>query len=298
MLQHQQALVSVIIPCYNHEQFVQDSINSVIAQDYANIELIIIDDGSQDQSAVRIQALCSQCQQRFSRFEYRCRPNKGLSATLNEALAWCQGEYFAILASDDKMLATKISSQTGYLAQHPHVAVVVGGVRLIDVDDQVVGQWHHAATSYQFQQILRHQHEIPAPTALLRRADVLNLGGYKDGILLEDWYMWLKLTIRGREIHYLDQIYCDYRHHANNISKNLPKIHAGRQQILNEFQNHPDIHAATLRVAWINAADYLRQQPDAAMRLYGKLFIQHPIFFILQLFDRLSNRFKRSRQAQ
>lgn len=81
MNQSNQPLVSVVIPCYNHESFVQDSIQSVIDQPYQNIELIIIDDGSKDGSVEKIQEMIPACQERFVRFEFQYRPNKGLSAT-------------------------------------------------------------------------------------------------------------------------------------------------------------------------------------------------------------------------
>lgn len=77
-----QPLVSVVIPCYNHEQFVQEAIQSVIDQDYTNIELLIIDDGSKDSSAEKIEKLIAVCKQRFNRFEFKSRANKGISATL------------------------------------------------------------------------------------------------------------------------------------------------------------------------------------------------------------------------
>ncbi|MGA6331370.1 glycosyltransferase family 2 protein, partial [Acinetobacter baumannii] len=108
MLLNKQPLVSIVIPCYNHANFVQDCIQSVIAQTYQNIELIIIDDGSKDGSVEKIQEFIGECEKRFVRFEFRNRPNKGLSATLNEALEWCQGEYFSAIASDDMMLNDKI----------------------------------------------------------------------------------------------------------------------------------------------------------------------------------------------
>ena len=115
MNQSNQPLVSVVIPCYNHESFVQDSIQSVIDQTYQNIELIIIDDGSKDGSVEKIQEMIPACQERFIRFEFRHRPNKGLSATLNEALEWCEGIYFSALASDDYYHKDKIFFQAYYL---------------------------------------------------------------------------------------------------------------------------------------------------------------------------------------
>ena len=115
MNQSNQPLVSVVIPCYNHENFVQDSIQSVINQTYQNIELIIIDDGSKDGSVEKIQEMIPACQERFVRFEFRYRPNKGLSATLNEALEWCEGDFVSFLSSDDYYHKDKIFFQANYL---------------------------------------------------------------------------------------------------------------------------------------------------------------------------------------
>ena len=134
MNQSNQPLVSVVIACYNHERFVQDSIQSVIDQTYQNIELIIIDDGSKDGSVKKIQEMIPTCKERFFRFEFRYRPNKGLSATLNEALVWCQGEYYSPIASDDMMLPQKIEKQINFLLKS-HKNKIVGifsGYHLID----------------------------------------------------------------------------------------------------------------------------------------------------------------------
>ena len=124
----QQPLVSIVIPCYNHSQFVQETIQSIIDQDYENIELIIIDDGSKDNSVEVIQEMIPACEERFVRFEFRYRPNKGLCATLNEALEWCEGEYFSPLASDDIALPHKTSFLLKKHQQYD-AAVVFGSAR-------------------------------------------------------------------------------------------------------------------------------------------------------------------------
>lgn len=72
-----EALVSVIIPAYNHEQFIQETIGSIIAQTYENIELIVIDDGSKDSTWNKINELKETCEERFTRVHFETQENEG-----------------------------------------------------------------------------------------------------------------------------------------------------------------------------------------------------------------------------
>ena len=101
-------LVSVCVPAYNHEKYIAECIQSIIEQDYKNIELIIINDGSKDKTDEVIKSYEQKCQERFVRFEYRNRGNRGLSETLNEMVDWSHGKYFSAIASDDILLFNKI----------------------------------------------------------------------------------------------------------------------------------------------------------------------------------------------
>src|SRR5665213_2465623 len=92
-------LVTAVLPVYNHERYVVESIRSILNQTYRDVELIIINDGSKDRSHEMILTIVDECEQRFVHFEYIDRENKGLSATLNEALKIAKGKYFTVLAS-------------------------------------------------------------------------------------------------------------------------------------------------------------------------------------------------------
>lgn len=211
-------LVSVAIPCYNHAQFVQETIQSVIEQDYENIELIIIDDGSKDNSVEVIQEMIPACEKRFKRFEFRYRPNKGLCATLNETLEWCDGEFFAPVASDDLIKPKKTSIQVKYLLENKECFGVFGAVELLKEDgsiETVVGK----KATYKFNDIFLHNHNLPAPTQLLRLKNVKDIGGFNKDILIEDWSMWLYLTEHGRKLSYLDVVLSCYRRHEGNTSQ-------------------------------------------------------------------------------
>ena len=123
-------LVTIAIPSYNHGQYIQDAIKSALNQSYENIELIIIDDGSTDTSIEKIKPLIAQCKERFVRFEFRYRANRGLCNTLNEALEWAEGQFFCTLASDDIIFPEKTRLQLEAFQQDPDIVCICGGITL------------------------------------------------------------------------------------------------------------------------------------------------------------------------
>lgn len=244
-------LVSVVIPCYNHEDFVQASIQSVINQTYENIELIIIDDGSKDGSIAKIEEMTKLCEQRFVNFEFRSRPNKGLSATLNEAIEWCQGEYYSGIASDDVILSHKLKVQVEFLNSHHNVLAVFGGVQHIDENDKIIATSLSKSRYYDFKRIIMHKFDLPAVTQLIRLQALKETGGYDSSIILEDWYMWLKLTKHG-SIYYMSEIFALYRQHDNNISKDSEKMKQGRLDVLSFFKDSKYYNKALANIKWFN----------------------------------------------
>lgn len=252
MQKSEQTLVSIIIPCYNHERFVQDSIQSIIDQSYENIELIIIDDGSKDASVEKIQELVPVCEKRFTRFEFRHRLNKGLCATLNEALEWSQGEYFSSLASDDMILKDKIKLQTNFLNQNENCVAVFGGISVIDNNSNFVKNRVKKEKKYSFNQILLSKHHLPASTQLIRSKALKKIGGYDVNVKVEDWYMWLLLAQEGT-LCYLPIIFAKYRLHDNNTHMQTTLMYDSRMLILNRYRDHILFNKAKMRVLWINA---------------------------------------------
>lgn len=288
---HNPPLVSIVIPCYNHEAYIQDSIQSVIDQSYENIELIIIDDGSKDQSVVKIQSMLEICKKRFNRFEFRTRPNKGLSATLNEAIEWCQGEYYSALASDDKMMPFKTEKQVEILNQREDIVAIFGGVRIIDSNNQFMMHWTQPDQEYTFDDIFMHRHELPAATALMRLKAIRHMGGYNTNLKIEDWYMWLKLS-KSSNLLFLEESVCEYRSHPTNFSKNIELMYVERLKVLNEFKDEEKIHLALLNVEWITASEYLRVNKRKAMTMYSAILLKNPKYFIQQFLNRIKNRVK------
>lgn len=230
----QQPLVSIVIPCYNHAQFVQETIQSVIDQDYENIELIIIDDGSRDNSVEVIKEMIPACETRFKRFEFRHRQNKGLCATLNEALEWCVGEFFSAIASDDIALKHKIS----FLVERIEMdaAHAVFGLLCEFSENKKFIKPQNQIIEHCFEDLIYQIHIPAAPTAMITTSILREVGGYNEDLMIEDWFMWLVLAKKGCKLISYPEVLALYRRHDGNMTNSLEKMHQGRLDILDLFK--------------------------------------------------------------
>ena len=120
-------LVTVIIACYNHEKYIEQSISSVLEQTYGNVELLVIDDGSTDDSVAVIKRLLT-----AHDFNFIEQANQGLSKTLNEAIRRAQGSLIAPFGSDDVMLPDRLRQQVEYLLDKPSVGICAGDIQAVN----------------------------------------------------------------------------------------------------------------------------------------------------------------------
>jgi len=264
-------LISVVIPCYNHEKFIQDSIQSVIDQDYKNIELIIIDDGSKDNSVLKIEEMLKSCKERFVRFEFGSRPNQGLSSTLNEALEWCQGKYFSVLASDDQMLPNKTKIQVEYLEKHNDVQAVMSSVNWINSNNEIINERKLPYKEYGFEDIFLSKQSLYACTQISRLESVISVGGYKLGCVIEDWYMWLKLSELGKIVT-LEETLVNYRLHDDNTIKKGEIIYSGMTEIVDEYKFHPLYLKAIKQIVWVRVAAIIINDKSKGWRYFKETF--------------------------
>lgn len=231
-------LVSIIIPCYNHEKYVQYTINSIINQDYENIELIIIDDGSKDNSIAKIKEMENQCFKRFKRFEIRSRENKGLSKTLNEGIDWCEGKYISLIASDDIMLPYKTTIQVNYLENNPQITSVFSNMEYIDSNGKPYYTSSFLQEEHDFEKIWMKM-ALFAPTQMHHLSAIKNVAGFDEDFVVEDLSMWLKLVHNGYRLMLLKDVLVQYRRHEHNISNNYDKMINDEREILELYKMHP-----------------------------------------------------------
>ena len=131
---NQTPLVSVLIPCYNCEKYVEEAVMSIIKQTYSNLEILVIDDGSTDNTKTILQRLA----QKDSRIRYiKNEENLKLIKTLNKGLDLCNGKYIARMDADDISLLTRIEKQVDFLETHPEIGVVGTYIQIFGVRESV-----------------------------------------------------------------------------------------------------------------------------------------------------------------
>jgi glycosyltransferase involved in cell wall biosynthesis len=129
-------LVSVLIPLFNRAQYIEETIQSVLSQDYPNIQLIVIDDGSSDGGDLLVQAIADQT--KLILLRHPGNVNKGQAAALNLGLTMATGEFIAVLDSDDLYAPGKIAKQVAFFQHNPEVGLVYGNGKAIDAAGKVI----------------------------------------------------------------------------------------------------------------------------------------------------------------
>lgn len=212
-------LVSIIIPVYNGEQYLSKAIESALTQTYQNFELLIVNDGSTDNSAVIIKPYLKD-----SRVIYIEQQNAGVAAARNTAIKHARGKYVGFLDQDDLWKNNKLEVQIVSLEQDERVALVHSKLDCIDINgNQMDYDWITGVSGYCFEEMFK-KNMIAVLTVLIRKTIIDEIGLFNEQLSgTDDYEMWLRVTLK-YPISYIDQSLAFYRFHDNNISKNSFKM--------------------------------------------------------------------------
>ena len=196
-----QPLVSIIVPCYNMSAFLEETLASVCASDYPHFEVLVIDDGSTDDSLAKAEAFAS----RDSRVRVIHRENGGLSAARNTGLQHAKGKYILPVDADDRISSIFISHAVDAMEHNSALKVVYCQAEFFGERN---GRWKLEKYS---PRLLARKNIIPA-TALYRREEALQIGGYcEERVFHEDWDFWLSMLSSGGEVLQLNEVGFFYR---------------------------------------------------------------------------------------
>lgn len=248
-----QPLVSIIIPCYNHAQFIEESIQSVIKQDYKNIELIIIDDGSKDDSSEVINKMIPVCEARFSSFFFKKRSNKGLSATLNEAISLSSGEFIGFCSSDDCLHKNKTSRQVEYFFNQKNSVFCYTKTFVQDDNGNIIDSATRLANlnlskNVSFEDIFTFK--VNLPITGMYRANFIqeDLKGFDESLSAEDYDINLRILQKTNPGFIDDHLYY-YRTPAVIGSQRIKPlmrldVSESHRMTINKYSDHPKFQIA------------------------------------------------------
>jgi glycosyltransferase involved in cell wall biosynthesis len=221
-------LVSVVIPCYGQARFLADAVASALAQTYPPFEVIVINDGSPDSSAMDKVLAPFQ-----TRITYLTQENQGLSGARNAGLRRCTGDYVVFLDADDRLLPNALGTGAEALSACPTCALVWGLRRIIDAEGlplrSNVGTVEHRPT---YADLLRTNIIGPPVGVMFRRSALNDIDGFSSiPECAEDYDAYLRVAQR-HEIEFHGEVIAEYRVHGGNMSRNARRMFAGVMQVL------------------------------------------------------------------
>jgi glycosyltransferase involved in cell wall biosynthesis len=215
--------VSVTIPTYNCARFLGQSIATVLSQTYTDHEIIVVDDGSTDDTR---QVLA----QFNDKIRYFYQPNGGLSSARNLALAQVRGEFIAYLDADDLWYPHRLEVEVAFLDAHPECGLVHSDVTVIDEGDHVLHRRFNAETRREWPEgdcvldLLRRCH-IQVPTVLERRACVERVGTFDRRLkTAQDYLHWIRIAMEGMAIGYVAEPLAMYRRTPSSLSSSPRRL--------------------------------------------------------------------------
>jgi glycosyltransferase involved in cell wall biosynthesis len=247
--------ISVCIPTFNSALYVRDCIESVLAQQETDFEVIVFDNASEDATWEIIKSFAHPRIRAF-----RAEQNRGMAANFNSALQEARGEYIKLLCSDDLLEPNALQLETNFLDQHPHAAMVTCATNLIGSDGKALGVTRHFSklstidASTLRALTLIHGNVVGEPSAVLfRRTAWLNAGPFEEGLVtLIDLDMWFRLSRQGA-IGYLPLPLCRIRRHPLSMTNRFRKAGEVQEAVLRmtesllcELQASPFIRRVSL----------------------------------------------------
>lgn len=242
--------VSIITPAYNMARFLPEAIESALGQDYHNLEVIILDDGSTDETAEVVRAY-------GDRVQYHWQPNAGVANSYNRLIRLATGDFIHFLDADDVLVPNAIKLASSALENHPSAALAYGPATVIDAAGRPYGRrvapsWIASAglapSRRMFKELLKGCH-ITNSSVMVRRAVLEEVGPYQtESVPGEDWDMWLRIAVN-HDMAYVSEPLCLYRTHGGSLTSayTIEKVLRSHTHSLDKIFAEPDFRYADLR---------------------------------------------------
>jgi glycosyltransferase involved in cell wall biosynthesis len=252
--------VSVIIPTYNQGEYLGDAVLSVLAQSFHDIELVVVDDGSTDNTRKIAQGFTDR------RILYLYQENQGLSAARNTGIKNSTGRYLTFLDSDDLYHPEKISLLFTEMESNPELGFIAGQAVPIDQNGRRIGRLFDKPIPQDIRHLLLGN-PLHVGSVMLRCSWQERVGLFDESLRsYEDWDMWLRLARAGCQMGWLDQPVSFYRFHPDQMVRNSSQMTEATFAVLDKFFCDPGITGE-----WLELRDpaYSSANLRAAMQAYA-----------------------------
>ena len=227
-------VVSVFMPTYNQETLVTEAIESILAQDYPDWELIIGDDCSTDNTYEIISNYQKKYPDKIKPF--RNNSNLGITKNFNKILSKCTGRYISFFAGDDVYLANKLSDQTALMESNPNCILSYHDIEVFNSESgETIRYWNSGNNGVKpitgnskevAKALVKDGTKFMAALSVMVKRDAIPVNGHDERIpIASDWLLWIEICAQNDgEILFLGNVYARYRRHSNNIT-NKSKDH-------------------------------------------------------------------------
>lgn len=230
MNRNNKELISIITPTFNRSQFIHYAIRSVITQTISNWELLIIDDGSTDNTKNIIEPYLTD-----PRIKYFFQENQGQAAARNNGLRHSRGEFVCFLDSDNLWYPEKLKVQHEAMKSRPDIDVVYGDGDTINESGVVISTANMKRYSGRITEKLLKDNFVSFNTAMVRAASIKGIGGFDESVRFGDDYdLWLRLSAKSQFL-YIPRVFSQYRVMSDQISSNKEARFSSNEATIKRF---------------------------------------------------------------
>jgi glycosyltransferase involved in cell wall biosynthesis len=230
--------IFVVMPVYNAAPFILQAIESVLGQTYKDLKLIVLDDGSTDNTL----EIAQKCAAQDGRVEIHTHANVGTASTLNRGIELVDSEWIFLMHADDVMRPNRLERQLAFIQEHPELAVVSSLVRHIDSKGRIIGKDNSKLiTPEGVERVISANGliGISHPAVALRKSAALAVGGYRQAFWpAEDIDLWNRLVEKGYKVLVQPEYLLDYRMHGNSASISRARLTRTKVRWLKECMLH------------------------------------------------------------
>ena len=252
--------ITAVIPAYNAAEFLPATIQSVVDQSFADWELLVIDDGSTDNTANVVRQFCTQ----DARIKLILQENGGVSSARNRGVQEAAADLVAFLDADDRWLPNKLSVHVGHMTRHPESGVSFGRVELIETDGGTTGKLtNNISQQLRPEDLFYNNPTVTTSNMVIRKAVFLGMGGFDQTMQYnEDVDLLLRIALQDKvSIDAIDQVLVQYRLHTSGLSSTLLKMEDGWITLIDKAaKSAPQLVAKHYSAAYGAQLQYLARQ--------------------------------------